>query len=96
MFGLANPTAPSRKIWASMKVRFVGTGNFWRHSNTLGPSRKRVRRTKEGRPAYNPNDFSSVELHFRRISKALRLWFAEEKKVLEEIEYLLHEAGKRL
>jgi hypothetical protein len=30
------------------------------------------------------------------MSKALRLWIAEEKMVLNEIEYVLHEAGKRL
>ncbi|QNI31164.1 hypothetical protein H7849_18995 [Alloacidobacterium dinghuense] len=32
----------------------------------------------------------------RRILKALKLWVADERMVLNELEYVLHEAGKHL
>ena len=38
----------------------------------------------------------AIERHSRRLSKVLRLWIVEERMVLEEIEYVLHDAGKRL
>jgi len=63
----------------------------------LRPVKKeRPKKPKKVKPAYDPVDTTSLELHFQRMSKALRLWIAEEKMVLNEIEYVLHEAGKRL
>ena len=43
-------------------------------------------RPKKVKPAYDPDDTASLELHFQRMSRALRLWIAEEKMVLNEIE----------
>jgi Helix-turn-helix domain len=63
----------------------------------LRPVRKeRTKNPKRVKPAYNPDDNASLELHQRRMPKVLRLWIAEQKMVLTEIEYVLHEAGKRL
>ncbi len=63
----------------------------------LRPVKKeRPKKPKKVEPAYNPDDPDSVERHFRRVSKALNVWIAEERMVLNEIEYVLHEAGKRL
>ncbi len=63
----------------------------------LRPVKKgRPKKPKKVEPAYNADDPDTVERDFRRGSKALKVWIAEEKMVLNEIEYVLHEAGKRL
>jgi hypothetical protein len=71
--------------------KFLETPEYFR------PVKKeRSKNLKKVKPAYDPDDTASLELHFQHISKALRLWIAEENMVLNEIEYVLHEAGKRL
>ena len=63
----------------------------------LRPVKKeRPKKPKKVDPAYSPDDPDSVERHFRRVSNALKVWLAEERMVLNEIEYVLYEAGKRL
>ena len=63
----------------------------------LRPVKKeRTKKPKKVKPAYNPDDNASLELHQRRMSEVVRLWIAEQNMVLTEIEYVLHEAGKRL
>ena len=58
--------------------------------------KNRPKKPKTVKPAYDPDSTASLELHLQVMSKAIRLWIAEEKMVLSEIEYVLHEAGKRL
>jgi hypothetical protein len=63
----------------------------------LRPVKKeRQKKPKKLEPSYEPDDPTSVERQFRHVSKVLRLWITEERMVLDEIEYVLHEAGKRL
>jgi hypothetical protein len=63
----------------------------------LRPVKKeRPKKPKKVEPAYSADDPDSVERHFRRVSNALKVWLAEESMVLNEIEHVLHEAGKRL
>ena len=70
---------------------------FLKTPEHLRPVKKeRPKKPKKVRPAYNPDDDASLELHLRRMSKVLRAWIAEQNMVLTEIEYVLHEAGKRL
>jgi transposase len=74
--------------------KFLATPQHLRPTKKERP--KKPKKVKEVIPAYNLDDAASVELHFRRVSKVLKLWTVEERMVLNEIEYVLHEAGKRL
>jgi hypothetical protein len=55
----------------------------------LRPVKKeRAKKPKKLEPSYEPDDPTSVERQFRRVSKVLRLWITEERMVLDEIEYV--------
>jgi len=70
---------------------------FLKTPEHLRPVKKeRPKKPKKVRPAYNPDDDTSLELHLRRMSRVLRAWIAEQNMVLPEIDHVLHEAGKHL
>jgi hypothetical protein len=92
--GPANPTAPLQKELNVDEGTVRRDKKLLEMPEYLRPARKE--RTKKLKPVYDPIDTASLELHLQHISKALRLWIVEENMVLNEIEYVLHEAGKRL
>ncbi len=57
---------------------------------------KRERTRKDPKPMYTIEDLASVMRQKGRVIKAVRHWIAEQHLVLHEIEYVIHEAGKRL
>jgi transposase-like protein len=53
-------------------------------------------RLRKVRPAFNPGDSASRGLHFRRMTRVVRLWIVEEHMILPDVEHVLDEAGNRL
>lgn len=67
-------------------------------SPSIGPRKppKKLRKLARPLPVYNPAPEKSQKLDARIVINAIKLWIEEEHMVLEEIEYVLHEAAKRL
>jgi hypothetical protein len=58
--------------------------------------KERPRKPRTPKPMYAVDDRATVICHKERVLRAAKRWIEQEHMVLNEIEHVLHEAGKRL
>ena len=72
-------------------IKFLATPEHERPAK-----RERPKKPKKAKPAYDPDNPASLELHACRLLKVLKTWIAEEGVLITEIEDILHGASKHL
>jgi transposase len=75
-------------------IKFLDTPEHERPVKKERP--KKPQKPQKIRPAYDPDDAASLELHVGRMLKVLKAWIVEEGVLITEIEDILHGASKHL
>jgi hypothetical protein len=88
----------NRAIARELKVDEGTVRRDRKHLATPGHDRQvkkeRPKKPRTPKPMYMVDDRASVIRHKGRVLRAVKHWIEEERMVLNEIEHVLHEAGK--